>query len=105
MMSVQFIAHDLEWTESMKNCVRQRIAAPLSKHIAGEDFQISIFLRQAHKPGGTRYSMTVVLNSERHRNLKMIGREGEDFFDLTNKISSGMRTELKKKNLRSRRLS
>jgi hypothetical protein len=105
MMSVQFIAHDLEWTEPMKNCVRQRIAAPLSKHIANEDVEISIFLRQARESNGTRYSMTVVLNSGTHRNLKMIGREGEDFFDLTNKISSGMRLELKKKNLKARLLS
>lgn len=104
-MSLQFIAHDLEWTEPMKNCVRQRIAAPLCKHIADEDVEISIFLRQARRSGGTRYSMTVILNSQNHRNLKMIGREGEDFFDLTNKISSGMRIELKKKNLKSILLS
>ena len=104
-MSVHFIAHELEWTDSMMECVRQRIAVPLRKHIPSEDFEISVFLRHTRKPSGARYSMTVVLNFQAQRNLEMIGREGEDFFDLTNKISSGMRSELKKRNLKAILLS
>lgn len=101
-MSVQFISNGLEWTEPMISLARQRIANPLIKHIPSDDVEVSILLRDGRKRkggAGLRYSMTVMLKSRDQRNIEMIDGSGDDFFDLTNVISSGMREALKNKNL------
>lgn len=101
-MSVQFISHGLEWTEPMISLARQRIANPLIKHIPDDDVEVSILLRDGRKRkdgAGLRYSMTVMLKSRDQRKIEMIDGSGDDFFNLTNEISSGMRLALKNNNL------
>jgi hypothetical protein len=101
-MSVQYISSGLEWTEPMISLARQRIANPLIKRIPNDDVEVSILLRDGRKRkggAGLRYSMTVMLKSRDQQNIEMIDGSGDDFFDLTNTISSGMREALKNKNL------
>lgn len=107
-MSVQFISHGLEWTEPMISLARQRIANPLSKHIPDDDVEVSILLKDGRKRkggAGLKYSMTVTLKSRDHRKIEMIDRDGDDFFNLTNTVSSAMRAALKNKNLKTTLLS
>lgn len=107
-MSVQFISKGLEWTEPMISLARQRIANPLIKHIPNDDVEVSILLRDGRKNNGgagLRYSITVMLKSRDQRKIEMIDCSDDDFFNLTNVISSGMRVALKNKNVKSKLLS
>ncbi len=98
-MTARFVSQDLEWTESMKEHVRQKIIYPLEKYFANENFHIAIHLDADRKRMDNRkpyYEMWAVLQTFDGRKGQVIRRQGEDFWALTNELSACMRSQLAK---------
>ncbi len=95
-MGIKFVSKDIEWTEPMKECVRQRITHPLLKRIKDDVFELSVHLeRYGPRPGWSpRFAMWVVLRTFDGNNNEVARREGDDFHHLTNDVSCGLRREL-----------
>lgn len=104
-MTTRFVSQDLDWTEAMKETVRQKIVEPLHKHLHRENFEISVHLETERKRMDGRkpkFEMWVVLQTFDGRNNQIVRREGEDFSALTNEISRCMRMQLNRKKFRHR---
>lgn len=98
-MSIRYVSRDLEWTDSMKECVQQKIVGPLEKHIKHVDYELSVHLECDRKRSNNRrprFAMWVVLQTFDGHNNEVVRREGDDFHYLTNEVSSSMRSKLKK---------
>ena len=104
-MTTRFVSQDLDWTETMKECVRQKIVEPLQKHLDRDNFEVSVHLEAERKRMGSRkpkFEMWVVLQTFDGRNNQIVRREGEDFVTLTNEVSKCMRSQLNKHKFRKR---
>ncbi len=104
-MTTRFVSQDMDWTEGMKECVRQKIVDPLQKHLDKDNFEVSIHLGAERKRMANRkpkFEMWVVLQTFDGRNNQIVRREGEDFTALTNEVSRCMRSQLTKHKFRRR---
>ena len=90
-MNIRFVSKDLEWTDDMKDCVRQKIVEPLRRHFKHAEFEMSVTLSSAKK-----LEMWIVLQTFDGRHNEVLRRTGRDFGTLTNEVSSSMRAQLKR---------
>lgn len=98
-MTVQFVSQDLEWTEAMKECVRRKIVAPLQRHLATENFELSVHLGLERKRLSGRkpkFEMWLVLQTFDGRSNEVVRGDNEEFLPLVSAISRLMRTRVDK---------
>lgn len=104
-MTTRFVSQDLDWTEAMKEAIRQKIVEPVRKHLHKDNFEISVHLETERKRMANRkpkFEMWVVLQTFDGRNNQIVRREGEDFMALTNEISRCMRSQINRHKFRKR---
>ena len=98
-MNIRFVSQDLKWSESMKDCVRQKIVEPLAYHLKSDDFELSVHFEAERKRRLStipRFEMWVVLQTFDGRNNQVVRCAGTDFTALTNEVSQNMRSRLRK---------
>lgn len=98
-MNVRYVSQDLAWTESMKSSVRARIVEPLARHLNSENFEISVHIDIGWKRSPEvvpRFEMWVVLQTFDGRQNSVVRREGTNFSDVANQVSSGVRDQLRR---------
>jgi len=104
-MTTRFVSQDVDWTEAMKEIVRQKVVEPVRKHLNKDNFEISVHLAEERKRMSNRkpkFEMWVVLQTFDGRNNQIVRREGEDFIVLANDISKAMRSHLARHKFRKR---
>lgn len=104
-MTTRFVSQDIEWTESMKECVRKKVIRPLERYLHSENFEVSVHLKedrkrtQARKPN---FEMWLVLQTFDGRNNQIVRREGDDFHKLVNTTAHNLKLMVKRENARRR---
>lgn len=98
-MTARFVAQDLEWTESMKNFVREKVIKPISRYLHSDHFELSVHLREDRKRMDARkphFEIWLVLQTFDGRNNQVVRREGEDFHKLVNEAGHSLKELIKK---------
>lgn len=98
-MNVKYVAKELEWTETMRECVEHKIVQPLQKFLDTDNFDLSVHLTMDRKRVQQRkpqFEMWVVLQTYDGRKNEIIRRHGSDFYALVGEVSSGMRARVRK---------
>lgn len=104
-MTTRFVSQDIDWTEGMKETVRQKIVEPLQRHLDKDNFEVSVHVAAERKRMHNRkpkFEMWVVLQTFDGRNNQIVRREGDDFMSLATEVSSCMRAQLNKHKFRRR---
>ncbi|HMN68443.1 MAG TPA: hypothetical protein PKC28_07875 [Bdellovibrionales bacterium] len=94
-MSIRFVAQDVKWTESMMECVRNRVLKPLDRQLTGGDFELSIHLRVKGDPRDSRFVMSVVLQTFNGSGNEVVRFEGSDFRTVTDEVSRALGSRLR----------
>jgi hypothetical protein len=95
MLSVRFVAHNSEWTESMKELVHQKIASPLRKRVpAGGELHVHL-----RKEDPSRYVLWTEMQSQSGRRKELARCRGGEFPALVNEVSSHIRVHLRRRPL------
>jgi ribosome-associated translation inhibitor RaiA len=98
-VTVQFVSQDLEWTESMKECVQRKIVDPLHRHLATENFELSVHIGLERKRLSGRkpkFEMWLVLQTFDGKSNEVVRGDNEQFLPLVSAISRQMRTRVNK---------
>lgn len=104
-MSVQCVAKDIEWTDSMQEQVDLKIVDPLKSRLNTNNFELSLHLEPEKKtiPGqNPRLEMWAVLQTFDGHGLEVVRRRGIDFYSLINDVAAGLRTQLREAKARPR---
>lgn len=99
-MNIRYVSQEIEWTQPMKDCVRAKILEPIERFLKTSDFELSVHLEVDRKRilgRKPRYEMWTVLQTFDGRTNEVVRRQSIDFYALTNEVSSGMRSRLRKK--------
>lgn len=98
-MTVRFVSQDLEWTDSMKQIVQDKLVKPIRRFLKNDNFELSAHLALGRKRMGNRkpmYEFWIVLQTFDRLGNQVVRREGNDFIPLVLETASVMRAQLRK---------
>jgi ribosome-associated translation inhibitor RaiA len=98
-MTTRFVCQDMEWTEAMKEYVRQKVVEPIHRHLRSDNFELSVHLRTERKRMDNRkpwFEIWLVLQTFDGYNNQIVRREGEEFHKLVGDAGRCLKNKLQK---------
>jgi ribosome-associated translation inhibitor RaiA len=98
-MNVRYISRDIDWTESMKIQVENKIIAPVRRFLNSERFDLSVCFDMERRRSHHRfpdYELWVVLQTFDGRSNEVVRCQGSEFLELINEVSNSLKEQLRK---------